>query len=62
MSNNATRLNAQKFERHEFMESLIVLRSDNPKAFRSLSTGLRLALDQYERLKRRAELPEQRAA
>ncbi len=43
------------FQRHEFMEDLTVLRSDNPKAFRLLSVGLRLALDQYERLKRREE-------
>lgn len=42
------------FERNAFMESLIDLRATNEKAFRSLSPGLRCALDMYEKAKRAA--------
>ena len=47
---------ALPFERNEFMERLIELRTSRPESFATLSPASKLALGHYEAAKRRAEM------
>ena len=49
------------YERDEQMEALLIMQTENPKVFKSLSLGLQIAVSRYAQVKSKCEARNQAA-